>query len=425
MNSRYTKVAFAALPLIALLTLYQNCGQGMSSSNGSSSALNTNPLPGPNPGPGPSPNPNPNPNPTSLQNVWSAISMTGAPIPRSAHTAVWSGTRMLVWGGSAGNGNMTNTGGIYDPVGNSWSAMSTTGAPVARAYHRAVWTGTHMVVWGGATTATQNSVVTTNTGGIYDPTTNTWVATNLTGAPQGRWYFNMAAVAGKVVVWGGNINSNTSATDHAVLDPVTNTWTQIAALNQPFPTPYSRSAVVGDKIVFFGGDQGQTGGIYDVATNSWQALNLNGAPAARFLPYAVSTGTKAIFFGGFLDNGAVFNSGGVYDLATNSWQLITQTGAPIRYELINGNNAVWTGSEMIVWGSDQAAPGNLPLRPNSGGIYNPNTNSWVATSATGAPAGRLGHSAVWTGNQMIIYGGIKADGFLFLNTEVGAAARLQ
>ncbi len=42
-----------------------------------------------------------------------------------------------------------NDGGQYDPVGNAWTATTTTGAPSARQYHTAVWTGSRMIVWGG------------------------------------------------------------------------------------------------------------------------------------------------------------------------------------------------------------------------------------------------------------------------------------
>jgi N-acetylneuraminic acid mutarotase len=53
---------------------------------------------------------------------------------------------------------------------------------------------------------------------------------------------------------------------------------------------------------------------------------------------------------------------------------------------------------MIVWGG---FPGYL----NTGGRYNPSTNSWTITSTINAPAGRENHTAVWTGNEMIVWGG--------------------
>jgi hypothetical protein len=35
-----------------------------------------------------------------LINTWTAITTTGAPAPRSSHTAIWDRSRMIVWGGS-------------------------------------------------------------------------------------------------------------------------------------------------------------------------------------------------------------------------------------------------------------------------------------------------------------------------------------
>ena len=57
---------------------------------------------------------------------------------------------------------------------------------------------------------------------------------------------------------------------------------------------------------------------------------------------------------------------------------------------------------MIVWGGHT----NIgPPDANTGGRYNPGTNSWTATSTTNAPSGRARHTAVWTGSEMIVWGG--------------------
>jgi hypothetical protein len=42
---------------------------------------------------------------------------------------------------------------------------------------------------------------------------------------------------------------------------------------------------------------------------------------------------------------------------------------------------------------------------NTGGRYNPGTDSWTPTSTTDAPLSREDHTAVWTGSQMIVWGG--------------------
>ncbi len=49
----------------------------------------------------------------------------------------------------------------------SWIATSTSSAPSHRIYHSALWTGTKMIIWGGFFGGKS-----LNTGGIYDPLTN-------------------------------------------------------------------------------------------------------------------------------------------------------------------------------------------------------------------------------------------------------------
>ena len=56
-----------------------------------------------------------------------------------------------------------------------WGATSTTNAPEARLFHTAVWTGSEMIVWGGTP---DNSFTDLNTGGRYNPSTDSWIATS-------------------------------------------------------------------------------------------------------------------------------------------------------------------------------------------------------------------------------------------------------
>src|SRR5437762_1939887 len=98
--------------------------------------------------------------------TWTATSLTNAPAARAAHTAVWTGSQMIVWGGYDGSSEV-NTGGRYNPSTDSWTATSTTNAPAARGSHTAVWTGSEMIVWGGG-----DSSNLFNTGGRYNPSTD-------------------------------------------------------------------------------------------------------------------------------------------------------------------------------------------------------------------------------------------------------------
>ena len=100
------------------------------------------------------------------------------------------------------------------------------------------------------------------------------------------------------------------------------------------------------------------------------------------------------------DNNGLLNTGGRYNPTTNSWTATSTTYAPLAREF---HTAVWTGSEMIVWGGFGHS---YPTRLKTGGRYNPSTDTWRATSKTNAPAGRNHHTAVWTGSEMIVWGGI-------------------
>ncbi|MEW5807642.1 MAG: hypothetical protein AB1756_09900, partial [Acidobacteriota bacterium] len=73
-----------------------------------------------------------------------------------------------------------------------------------------------------------------------------------------------------------------------------------------------------------------------------------------------------------------------------------------------GPTLVWTGTEMIVWGGDPF-PSSLSTEKNSGGRYDPAADTWKATSTANAPYARDYHSAVWTGENMIIWGGGTED----------------
>lgn len=68
-----------------------------------------------------------------------------------------------------------------------------------------------------------------------------------------------------------------------------------------------------------------------------------------------------------------------------------------------GHTSVWTGTQMVVWGGGDNDP------YSDGARYNPAGNSWTAMSTVARPTARAGHVAVWTGTEMILWGGGWAD----------------
>ena len=334
---------------------------------------------------------------------WSVTTTTNAPSARFSHTAVWTGTEMVIWGGAGISGNV-NTGGKYNPGTDSWIATNTTNAPTARDYHTAVWTGSEMVVWGGA----DNSGVALDTGGRYNPGADSWTATNTLNAAPRRWGHTAVWTGSKMIIWAGVDSSGVGTSTGGLYDPATNSWTATSAMNAPAPR-YRHTAVwSGTEMVAWGGVNGgtpfNTGGRYDPSANIWISTTTANAPANRELHSAVWTGSEMVIWGGAGTAGNV-NTGGKYNPGTNTWTATTSLNAPSARAAHTG---VWTGTEMLVWGG--AAADEL----NDGGRYNPNLDSWTVAGST--PSNRARHTAVWTGSEMIVWGGFVQDGNVYLNT---------
>jgi len=336
-----------------------------------------------------------------IDDTWTATTTANAPVARKYHTAVWTGSEMIVWGGYV-YPNYFNNGSRYNPSTDSWIATSTTNAPDARYSHTAVWTGSQMIVWGG-----EDNDNLFNTGGSYNPSTNTWTATSTTHAPTARAGHTAVWTGSQMIVWGGYDGhvSNTGGK----YNPGTNTWTATSTINAPTDQGGPTAVWTGSEMIVWGGRTDDnmslnTGSRYNPSTNSWRATSLTNAPTARFSHTAVWTGSEMIIWGGYvLERGAYHRTrtGGKYNPGTNSWIATSRLNAPTpRGEHI----AVWTGSEMIVWGK-----GNLPPF-NTGGRYQPTADSWRATSTTNAPMDA--NTAVWTGSEMIVWGGFGSGPFL-------------
>lgn len=95
---------------------------------------------------------------------WNMMTMTARPYPRAAHTAVWTGSKMIILCGYDG-GNYADAQ-ICDPVTDTWTAASKTNVPGARWAHASVWTGKQMIVFGGESVL---NTTRSNAGGIYTP----------------------------------------------------------------------------------------------------------------------------------------------------------------------------------------------------------------------------------------------------------------
>jgi N-acetylneuraminic acid mutarotase len=305
------------------------------------------------------------------EDTWAMLPQKGEPSSRTGHAAVWTGKEMVIWGGFGGvwgNDTNRNDGARYNPSSDTWTPMSTRHAPSARFDCPAVWTGHEMLVWGGYTDSQSryqgcHADAQLDTGGRYDPSSDTWKTIATKGAPSKRCAHTMVWTGKEMLVWGGA----------------------------------NATKVLGD------------GGRYNPARDTWKPISTDGAPSPRGSALAVWTGQEMIVWGGGTREmdaqGACFESGARYDPDTDTWKPISTVGAP--KGRVN-TFAVWTGTEMLLWGGiNDAQPGGEGSDGRfvgTGARYNPTTDTWTEITLTGAPSPRL-TNGVWTGGGLLIFGG--------------------
>ncbi|HOW66290.1 MAG TPA: hypothetical protein P5186_09040 [Candidatus Paceibacterota bacterium] len=372
-----------------------------------------------------------------VTDVWSDMSSaasSNAPGPRLYHTAVWTGSELIVWGGLSSGSTLYN-GGRYNPATDTWLRITNVGAPAMRSRHSAVWTGSKMIIWGGLTTISKKE---TASGAIYDPQTDQWRSISTNGAPSARQGHFACWTPSGMIVWGGDSSSTEkppffrkALNDGAVYNPATDTWAPIR--NAPSEPIGGYAAVwTGSAIMIWGGGYVDPryvttgpsritgpylnkGMFYKPAVDQWNPMAFS--PGGLINHCLIWTGKELIVWGGnrlgypmsSLSTGVV-NSGGRFDPIKGKWYPLSTQNAPTPRQ---NHQAIWTGTEMVVWGGEGMT--NLPQESifpsrtysflNTGGRYNPATDSWNPISTDGAPEGRADFTMVWTGHKAIVFGG--------------------
>lgn len=241
---------------------------------------------------------------------WLETSLTSAPVARSGHTAVWTGSEMLLWGGKNSGGVLRNGGAFTPPSGSpvpgvegSWSGITGANSPIASHGHTAVWTGSRMLTWGGL-----NGIFNPlRAGGSYNPTSNAWTALPTIGAPSARVGHSAVWTGTRMIIFGG---SNVEI-------------------------PSSSANLLND------------GAAYDPSTGAWTAISTTNAPSGRHRHQALWNGSEVLIIGGETFNGQVVTSGAAYNPATDTWRALPSTT-----ETSAGQTALWTGSEVIIFGEN-------------------------------------------------------------------------
>lgn len=328
--------------------------------------------------------------------TWASISSIDAPSPRSHHTAVWTGTEMIVWGGYTGPNTVTSTGARYNPVTDTWQTMSLANAPSPRADHVAVWTGTEMIVWGGINGR--------DSGGRYDPATDTWSPISNQNALSVEAGHRAVWTGTDMLVWGGYTTGSFGIQyyrEGAKYNPDKDQWTLLSTVNSPGELGRHSMVWTGSKAIVLGGQEFwsiggnfQSVSTYDPFTDSWSTSPLPAGISARLNHESIWTGSEMISWGGYVVD--YQHPGVVHSPTSSTWDAVTNACAP---PSTMGHTLVWTGSRAIAWGG----------RVGGGAMYDPVAKSWAAINKANEPASRINHTAVWTGSEMIVWGGDAYD----------------
>lgn len=327
-------------------------------------------------------------------NSWHEVTLNGAPaMPRNAHTAIWTGSEMVIWGGGDG-------GARYNPLTDSWSSMSTTNAPIARAGHTAVWTGSEMIIWGGFSRQSNSNL---NSGGRYRPDLDAWQPVSQTLAPTARDRHTAVWTGSEMLIWGGR-----NAAPGGRYSPVTNSWVGMTTTDAPTPRIAHTAVWTGNKMMIWGGKpqplnvETSSGSLYDPSSNTWSSVFP--PPLARSHHSAVWTGSRVLVWGG---KGSGSERGASFDPVTNVWDPLPSAGAPT---IRSGHSAIWTGQEMILWGGAGYSITTGPFE-SDGARFNPQSGVWTTMSFKSDGGARQNHVAVWTGAEMIVWGGQSREVF--------------
>jgi hypothetical protein len=271
---------------------------------------------------------------------------------------------------------------------------------------------------GGSDTppSTRTTTVTPSTTSAEPSTTPT---TTPTVAPEGwRALPEPPGAFGLINVWTGReVLASWSACcenmDGRVIhayDPATRTWRSLPKF--PLGSRHASAFVwTGQELLQVGGSRDRSdpeakmfddlvpvrnGMALDPDTGRWRAI----ADAPRDMPFiewTVWTGSEAIF----ADSTSLLR----YKPSSDRWTV----GKPVPGEHRGSPAVVWTGDEVVVWGggitrSDPDEPeSQRGLSVRDGYAYNPATNRWRTVPA--APIGASGSIGVWTGEQVLVWGG--------------------
>lgn len=371
-----------------------------------------------------------------------SLPMAEAPIaPRWAPITAWTGTELLVWGGSDSMAPCEDAQGCaapvlvdgarYDPSTDTWRPMAP--APIEADRNGlwgvidGVWTGRELIVVGGREP----------TVAAYDPRTDSWRTID-PGRAEVTYGMRVHWTGAEVVLLGGLVENDDpdappslTAAASLVLDPVTDTWRtlpepplkdlvveDLGTLKTPMELSNAKAAPLGSALlVSEGSGDGENPAhvaVLDATSGSWRSA----APLPSGVVEALVPADGRVIAvlrslpggdeetedpaGGPPDETSVAqNAVSVYDPAEDAWSTPVPLTTP-RYV----DEAIWANDRLLVTFGDSLV--SEEAEAFAAVSYDPSTGT-VAEVEVSELARRDAPALVWTGDQFLVWGGSHAS----------------
>jgi hypothetical protein len=205
------------------------------------------------------------------------------------------------------------------------------------------------------------------------------------------------------------------------------TWRELPSTDAPSAREEPWVIPTEDGMIVFGGYNLQTpnadpflddGAIYRVCDDSWTPMSTAGVPHAitdtvAQRPIGIWTGSDLLVWGGFQAAAGGYEEGEPVSFATrysataDGWSDMSRDGEPTARDYAV---RLWTGNQLLVWGGIAPSGDQSWVNHDDGALYDPQTNAWTSMSKSNAPVGRYATDrTVWTGKQLIVWGGFSYE----------------
>lgn len=224
--------------------------------------------------------------------------------PRSDAVAIWTSKELIIVGGHRGDGRANPGGAAYDPATDQWRLLPTPSLPAGHdvSYPFTVWTGSRLMVWWGWTHVETDGNTQTIGGGIdrvdYDPAADSWaLADPIKGSPRGIhdvFWTGAEVLIPAAAPWcattcpssaGADLVGSRSGPDGMTWRPIAHGPVDIGS----GPTLWTGAAMVRISDSFNGDTQSGDAAAWDPVADRWFAL--------RPAPLVPSPGTVAVWTG--------------------------------------------------------------------------------------------------------------------------------